>query len=105
MPQAQESPTKPLRIVAIAAPGRHTRWRGAPVAAHLPRAIGQQVVVENKPGAGGNIATDAVAKAAPDGHTLLLTGNNHAVNATLIPNPGFDYERDVVPVSPWPKRT
>jgi tripartite-type tricarboxylate transporter receptor subunit TctC len=57
------------------------------------------VVVENRPGGGGNIAAAIVAKAEPDGHTLLVTGSNQVVNPTLLPNPGFDYERDLVPVS------
>ena len=52
-----------------------------------------------RPGAGGNIAAAIVAKAAPDGHALLVTGPNQAVNPTLLPNPGFDYERDLTPVS------
>jgi len=56
-------------------------------------------VVEDRPGAGGNIAADIDAKAAPDGHTLLVTGSNQAVNPTLLPHPGFDYERDLIPVS------
>jgi tripartite-type tricarboxylate transporter receptor subunit TctC len=57
------------------------------------------VVVENRPGAGGNIAAGVVAKAEPDGHTLLVTSTNQVVNPALLPNPGFDYERDLAPVS------
>ena len=92
-------PKGPLKIVVIAAPGGFPDMAARAVAQRLGPALGQSVVVENKPGAGGNIATLAVAKAAPDGHTLLLTGNNHAVNPTLLPNPGFDYEKDLAPVS------
>jgi tripartite-type tricarboxylate transporter receptor subunit TctC len=66
---------------------------------YLSASIGVPVVVENRPGAGGNIAAGFVAKADPDGHTLLVTGTNVAVNPTLLPNPGFDYGRDLVPVS------
>lgn len=62
-------------------------------------ATGVPVIVENKPGGGGNIAASVVAKAAPDGHALLVTDLNQAVNPTLLPNPGFDYERDLTPVS------
>ena len=69
------------------------------VAKHLTEALGQPVMVENRPGAGGNMAALAVAKAAPDGYTLLLTGTNHATNPTLIPDAGFDYERDLAPVT------
>ena len=69
------------------------------LAKYLSASIGQPVIVENRPGAGGNIAAGIVAKAEADGHTLLMTGLNQAVNPTLLPNPGFDYERDLVPVS------
>ena len=57
------------------------------------------MTVENRPGAGGNMAALAVAKAAPDGYTLLLTGTNHSTNPTLIPDAGFDYDRDLAPVT------
>jgi tripartite-type tricarboxylate transporter receptor subunit TctC len=66
---------------------------------YLSESIGQPVVVENRPGAGGNIAAGVVAKADPDGHTLLMTGSNQSVNPTLLPNPGFDYDRDLIPLS------
>jgi tripartite-type tricarboxylate transporter receptor subunit TctC len=66
---------------------------------YLPASIGVPVVVENRPGANGNIAAGVVAKAEPDGHTFLVTSTNQAVNPTLLPNPGFDYGRDLVPVS------
>ena len=66
---------------------------------YLSASLGVPVLVENRPGAGGNIAGAIVAKAQPDGHALLSTGANQAVNPTLLPNPGFDYEHDLVPVS------
>ena len=66
---------------------------------YLSASIGVPVVVENRPGAGGNVAAAVVARAEPDGHMLLVTGSNQAVNPTLLPNPGFDYERDLAPVS------
>jgi tripartite-type tricarboxylate transporter receptor subunit TctC len=66
---------------------------------YLSAAIGVPVVLENRPGANGNIAAGVVAKAEPDGHTFLVTSTNQAVNPTLLPNPGFDYGRDLVPVS------
>ena len=96
---AQEWPQRPLKIMVIAAPGGLPDVMARLVAKHLTEALGQPVVVENRPGAGGNMAALAVAKAAPDGYTLLLTGNNHAVNPTLIPDAGFDYERDLAPIT------
>jgi tripartite-type tricarboxylate transporter receptor subunit TctC len=96
---AQDWPQRPLRIMVIAAPGGLPDVMARLVAKHLAEALGQPVTVENRPGAGGNMAALAVAKAAPDGYTLLLTGNNHAVNPTLIPDAGFDYENDLAPVT------
>jgi tripartite-type tricarboxylate transporter receptor subunit TctC len=96
---AQDWPQRPLRIMVIAAPGGLPDAMARLVAKHLTTLLGQPVVVENRPGAGGNMAAQAVAKAAPDGYTLLLTGTNHAVNPTLIPDAGFDYERDLAPVT------
>jgi tripartite-type tricarboxylate transporter receptor subunit TctC len=95
---AQDWPQRPVKILVIAAPGGLPDMMARVVAKHLTVALGQPVVVENRPGAGGNIAALAVARAAPDGYTLLLTGNNQAVNPTLLPNPGFDYDRDLTPV-------
>ena len=96
---AQDWPQRPLKIMVIAAPGGLPDAMARLVAKHLTSALGQPVVVENRPGAGGNMAAAAVAKAAPDGYTLLLSGTNHAVNPTLIPDAGFDYERDLLPVT------
>jgi len=96
---AQDWPQRPLRIMVIAAPGGLPDAMARLVAKHLTTALGQPVVVENRPGAGGNMAAAAVAKAAPDGNTLLLTGTNHATNPTLIPDAGFDYEHDLAPVT------
>jgi tripartite-type tricarboxylate transporter receptor subunit TctC len=96
---SQSWPQKPLRIMVIAAPGGYPDIAARILAAHLSPLLGQPLLVENRAGGGGNIASAAVAKAAPDGYTLLLTGNNHAVNPTLLPDPGFDYEKDFAPVS------
>ena len=96
---SQDWPRRPVKIIVIASPGGFPDIAARTVANQLTGALGQPVVVENRAGGGGNIATDAVAKAAPDGHTLLLTGNNHAVNPTLLPNPGFDYEKDLAPIT------
>lgn len=90
---------KPIKIQVISAAGGLTDLVPRLLSKHLSDAIGQSVVVENRPGAGGNIAAGVVAKAEPDGHTLLMTGSNQAVNPTLLPNPGFDYENDLTPLS------
>jgi tripartite-type tricarboxylate transporter receptor subunit TctC len=98
--EAQTWPgTKPLKFEVIAAAGGLIDLVPRLLSNDLAAAIGVPVVVENRPGAGGNIAAGVVAKAEPDGHTLLLTGSNQAANPTLLPNPGFDYERDLAPVS------
>jgi tripartite-type tricarboxylate transporter receptor subunit TctC len=95
----QDWPQRPLRILVIASPGGLPDAMARLVAKHLTASLGQPVVVENRPGAGGNMAALGVAKAPPDGTTLLLTGTNQALNPTLIPDPGFDYERDLAPVT------
>lgn len=96
---SQEFPTKPIRIVVMAAPGGLVDIAARTLGTHMTKTFGQPVIVENRPGGGGNIATEFVAKSPPDGHTLLSTGSNHAVNQTLLPSPGFDYDKDVAPVS------
>ena len=91
--------TKPLRFEVVTAAGGLPDLVPRELSNYLAASIGVPVVVENRPGAGGNIAAAVVARAQPDGHTLLVTGSNQAVNPTLLPNPGFDYQRDLVPVS------
>ena len=91
--------TKPLKFEVIAAAGGLIDFVPRELSNDLSAAIGVPVIVENRPGAGGNIAAGVVAKAEPDGHTLLVTSTNQVVNPTLLPNPGFDYARDLVPVS------
>lgn len=91
--------TEPLRFEAGSAAGGILDLVPRVLSPYLTRSLGVPVVVENRPGAGGNIAAAFVARAKPDGHTLLITGSNQAVNPTLLPNPGFDYGRDLAPVS------
>lgn len=91
--------TKPIRFETTSAAGGMTDIVPRELSNDLSASLGVPVIVENRPGAGGNIAAGVVAKAEPDGHTLLVTGSNQAVNPTLLPNPGFDYERDLTPVS------
>jgi tripartite-type tricarboxylate transporter receptor subunit TctC len=91
--------TKPLRFEVIAAAGGLPDIVTRELSNYLSVSIGVPMVVENRPGASGNIAAGVVAKAEPDGHTLLVTSTNQAVNPALLPNPGFDYGRDLMPVS------
>ncbi|HUI12470.1 MAG TPA: tripartite tricarboxylate transporter substrate binding protein [Xanthobacteraceae bacterium] len=91
--------TKPLKFESGSAAGGVLDLVERVLANYFTASLGVPVVLENRPGAGGNIAAGVVAKAEPDGHTLLITGSNQAVNPTLLPNPGFDYERDLAPVS------
>jgi tripartite-type tricarboxylate transporter receptor subunit TctC len=83
-------PAKPIQFVICYAPGGGLDVVGRIVAERVTRNLGRQVVVENRPGAGGNIGTAYVAKAAPDGYTLLETTNSHNINPHIYKNPGYD---------------
>jgi tripartite-type tricarboxylate transporter receptor subunit TctC len=97
---AQDLPAaKALRFETSSAAGGMTDIVPRLLADSLSASLGVPVIVENRPGAGGNIAAGIVARGEPDGHLLLSTGSNQAVNPTLLPHPGFDYGRDLVPVS------
>jgi tripartite-type tricarboxylate transporter receptor subunit TctC len=93
---AQATPT---RILVGAPAGGSTDTLARTLAAELGRLLGRTVIVENRPGAGGNIAADAVAKAAPDGNTLLMSFTSHAINASLYPSLPFDPVRDFTPLT------
>ena len=96
---AQAFPDKPIRIVVAFAPGSSTDIVARTLVAPLSQALGQPVVVENKPGAGGNIATVQVAKSAPDGYTLLMHSVAYSVNPTLFKNAGYDPNKDLAAVA------
>lgn len=89
----------PIRILVGAPAGGSTDTLARTIATEMGRLLGQAVVVENRPGAGGNIAADAVAKAPPDGNTLLMSFTSHAINATLYPSLPFDPVRDFTPIT------
>lgn len=89
----------PVRILVGAPAGGTTDTMARTLATELGRLLGRTVVVENRPGAGGNIAAEAVAKAAPDGNTLLMSFTSHAINASLYPSLPFDPERDFTPLT------
>lgn len=97
---AQTYPVKPVRIVVPFAAGGPADVYARFIAQRLQDALGQPFVVDNRPGAGSVIGTDAVAKAAPDGYTLLLMSNAHTVNESLIPNKPFQLMRDFVAIAP-----
>jgi tripartite-type tricarboxylate transporter receptor subunit TctC len=95
---AQTWPAKPVRVIVAFAPGGPTDIIARLVGQKLPETLGQPVVIDNRAGAGGNIGAAAVAKSPPDGYTVLATTSALAVNATLFPNPGYDADRDFLPV-------
>ncbi len=97
---AQDFPSKPMRMVVPFGPGTTTDIVGRAIAEGMGRQLGQTVVVENRAGAGGGIGSDAVAKSAADGHTLLMgTVGTHAINATLYKKLAYDPQRDFAPVA------
>ncbi len=81
---AQDYPVKPVRVIVPFAPGGSADVFGRFIAQRLQESLGQSFVVDNRPGGGSVIGTDAVAKAAPDGYTLLVMSNTHTVNESLI---------------------
>lgn len=97
--RAQEYPARPIRIIVPFSPGGAVDGPTRTVAQELTRRLGQQVVVENRPGAGATIGTEAVAKAAPDGYTLLLASQTNAISATLYPKLSFQPIDDFAPIS------
>lgn len=96
---AQNYPVKPIRLIVPFAPGGNVDITARTISGGLGQALGQQVIVENRTGAGGTIGTDAVAKAAPDGHTLLMASSSVMTNGpALYPKLPYDILRDFAPV-------
>ncbi len=95
----QPYPTKPIRLVVSYSAGGATDLLGRTLAKHWTAPLGQQVIVENRPGAGGNIGAAAVARAAPDGYTLLFASFALPVSVTLYPKLPFDVMRDLAPIT------
>lgn len=91
-------PSGPVRIVAPFPPGGSTDALARLLQPHLQQSLGVPIVVENRAGASGAIGTAAVARSAPDGNSWVLVFDTHAVNPALIPNLGFDTERDLTPL-------
>jgi tripartite-type tricarboxylate transporter receptor subunit TctC len=97
---AQDFPARPVKIVVPFDAGGPADVYARYLGARLQESMGQPFVVENRPGAGSLIGTDAVAKSAPDGYTLLLMSNTHTVNESLVPNRPYALLRDFVAVAP-----
>ena len=96
---AQNYPSRPVRLIVPYQAGQGTDVAARYFAERLSKALGQQFVVDNKPGAGGNIGTEAVAHAAPDGYTLLMgTNATQTMNEFLYPSSGYDAEKDFAPI-------
>jgi tripartite-type tricarboxylate transporter receptor subunit TctC len=96
---AQTYPSRPVRIIVGFAAGGPNDILARLIGQWLSERLGQPFVIENRPGAGSNIATEAVVRAAPDGYTLLLVGTPNAINATLYDNLNFNFIRDITPIA------
>jgi tripartite-type tricarboxylate transporter receptor subunit TctC len=97
--QAQTYPSRPVRVIVGFAAGGSADIIARLMGQWLSERLGQQFIIENRPGAGTNIATAAVAEATPDGYTLLLVTAANFINATLYENLKFNFIRDIVPVA------
>jgi len=97
--RAQAYPSRPVRIIVGFAPAGGTDIMGRLIGQWLSDRLGQQFVIENRPGAASNVATEAVVRAAPDGYTLLTCVTVNAINATLYDKLNFNFIRDIAPVA------
>ena len=96
---AQTWPARPVKLVVPFSPGAGTDALSRIVAQKMSEGLGQQIVVDNRPGAGGTLGTEIVAKAAPDGYTLLFAPAAHAINQSIYPKLNYDTQKDFVPIS------
>jgi tripartite-type tricarboxylate transporter receptor subunit TctC len=96
---AQTYPTRPVHMIVAFPAGSTTDITARLIGQSLSQQLGQQFVIENRPGAAGNIGTETVVRARPDGYTLLEVALANAINVTLYPNLNFDFIRDIVPVA------
>jgi tripartite-type tricarboxylate transporter receptor subunit TctC len=96
---SQAWPNKPIKLIVPFPPGGGTDTFARPLAQKLAAQLGQSVVIDNRGGAGGNIGATAAAKSAPDGYTFLLGAVHHTVAMTVYKTPGFDVEKDLMPIT------
>jgi tripartite-type tricarboxylate transporter receptor subunit TctC len=96
---AQTYPLRPVRMIVPFGPGGGTDIVARLIGQWLTERLGQTFVIENRPGAGGNLGTEAVVRAPPDGYTIVLIGAPSAINATLYDNLNFNFIRDIAPVA------
>ena len=97
--RAQSYPSKPVRIIVGFPPGGVSDILARLIGQSLSERLGQPFIIENRPGAGGNIATEAVVRARADGYMLLMVGSYNAINATLYDKLNFNFIRDIAPVA------
>jgi tripartite-type tricarboxylate transporter receptor subunit TctC len=97
--EAQAYPTRPIKLVAPFPPGGSNDLTARLIGQSLSERLGQPFVIENRTGAGGNIGTESVVRATPDGYTLLLVGLSNAMNATLYKKLNFNFIREIAPVA------
>jgi len=96
---AQNYPARPVRIIVGFSAGGPNDILARLIGAWLSERLGQPFIIENRPGAGSNLATEAIVRAPPDGYTLLLVGSPNAINATLYDKLNFNFVRDIVPIA------
>src|SRR5689334_380417 len=96
---AQSFPTHPIRLIVPFPAGGSNDVMARLIAPHLEKALGQTVIVDNRPAAAGQVGTEAVAKAPPDGHTLLIVASSFTVQPAFNPNLPYNTEKDFAPVS------
>jgi tripartite-type tricarboxylate transporter receptor subunit TctC len=97
--KALDNPTRPVRIMVGYPPGGPSDIVARLIGQFLSGRLNQPFIIENRPGAGGNVGTETVVRAAPDGYTLLLVGSPNAINAAVCDNLNFNFIRDIAPVA------
>src|SRR5215475_1095339 len=97
---AQAYPSRPVRLIVPIAPAGANDITARLIGQWLSERLGQQFVIDNRPGGGANIGTEAVVHAPADGYTLLMVGGYNAINATLYQKLNFNFIRDIAPVAP-----